>query len=170
MQRRLYFMLPDIETTHQVVEKLLNAQVEKDNMYVVARDDAQTHDLPEAGLTEKSDITGSAGRGVTAGGVTGVLAGLTAMVFPPAGIAIGGGVVAASALAGAGFGAWASSMIGISQDNPQVQNYETAIRDGQVLMMVDIDPARVDEIRAEVESVHPDVVIEGTEARQPTSK
>lgn len=167
--KRLYFLLPDIETTHQVVNKLLGAGVEEDNMYVVARDDAQTHDLPEAGVTEASDITGSVGRGVAAGGVTGVLAGLTAMVFPPAGIVIGGGVVAATGLAGAGFGAWASSMIGISHDNPQVQDYADAIQAGKVLMMVDVDQARVDEIGIEVTNVYPDVVIEGTDARPPTS-
>lgn len=168
--KRLYFLLPDIDTTHQVVENLLNAGIEEENMYVVARDDAQTHDLPEAGVTEASDLTGSVGRGVTAGGVTGVLAGLTAMVFPPAGIVIGGGVVAATGLAGAGFGAWAASMIGISHDNPQVQEYADAINSGKVLMMVDVDPTRIDEITADIKKVHADVVIEGTEAHKPTAE
>lgn len=167
MKRRLYFLLPDIDTTQRVVDELLLARVTENDMYVVAREDAQTRDLPQAGVSQTSDLVGSAERGAAAGGMTGVLAGLAAMAFPPAGIAVGGGLVAATGLGGAGFGAWVSSMIGIRHNNTKVEQYEQAIRDGRVLMMVDVDDGRVDEIQNVVRHNHPDARIEGTDAHKP---
>ncbi|GAB3670763.1 DUF1269 domain-containing protein [Salinisphaera aquimarina] len=167
MQRRLYFLLPDIETTHKVVEKLLLARISEDQMYVVARHSADTSGLPEAGITETSHLAGAAERGAAAGAVTGVVAGLTALVFPPAGIAIGGGVVAATGLAGAGFGAWMSSMIGIRHDNPQLESYQEAIDNGQVLMMVDLPADRVEEIENTVRDNYPGADIQGTDPHKP---
>lgn len=167
MERRLHFLLPDINTTHQVVDKLLLARVAEDKMYVIARHAADTSDLPEAGLTETSDIAGSAQRGAAAGAVTGVLAGLAAVVFPPAGIAIGGGAVAATGLAGAGFGAWVSSMIGIRHDNAQVTEYENAIEKGQVLMMVDVEAERVEEIEKTIRDNYPQAKLEGSDPHKP---
>lgn len=167
MKRRLYFLLPDIETTRQVVDKLLLARIPEHDMYVVAHEAEHTQDLPEAGVAQTSDLAGSAERGAAAGGVTGVLAGLTAMVFPPAGIAIGGGIVAATGLAGAGFGAWMSSMIGIRHNNARIQDYEQAIADGQVLMMVDVARDRVDEIEHTIKDNHPKAEIAGTDPHKP---
>lgn len=167
MQRRLYFLLPDIETTHKVVEQLLLARIKEDDMYVVAHESAHTGDLPEAGIAQTSDLAGSAERGAAAGGVTGVLAGLAAMAFPPAGIAVGGGLVAATGLAGAGFGAWASSMIGIRHSSSQIQEYEKAIEQGKVLMMVDVPKARVEEIQDKIKEQYPDARIEGTDPHKP---
>jgi uncharacterized membrane protein len=164
MARRLYFLLPDTHTAHKVVDTLQQADVSEEDMAVVARNETETRDLPEPGVAEKSDLVGSAERGAAAGGVTGVLAGLTAMVFPPAGLAIGGGLVAATGLVGAGFGAWASSMIGIRHDNSQIEDYENAIQQGQVLMMVDVEAERVDEIERVIKQAAPNTRIEGTDA------
>ena len=166
MQRRLYFLLPDIDTAHQVVDTLKRNKVSEDDMSVVARDETQTRDLPEPSVTETSDLVVSAERGAAAGGVTGVVAGLAAMAFPPAGLAIGGGLVAATGVAGAGFGAWASSMIGIRHDNSQIEAYENAIEQGQVLMMVDAEAERVAEMERVIREAAPDTRIEGTEAQK----
>ncbi|MBS64478.1 general stress protein [Salinisphaera sp.] len=164
MSRRLYFLVPDIDTAHTVVDHLKQNDVAEDDMSVVARDSVQTSDLPQADVTETSDLVGSAERGAAAGGVTGVVAGLAAVAFPPAGLAIGGGLVAATGLAGAGFGAWASSMIGIRHDNSQIETYEKALENGQVLFMVDVAAERVDEIEGVIQQAAPSAKIEGTDA------
>ena len=166
MSRRLYFLLPDIDTAHQVVDKLKQNNVSEDDMSVVARDSVQTSDLPQADVSETSDLVGSAERGAAAGGVTGVVAGLAAMAFPPAGLAIGGGLVAATGLVGAGFGAWASSMIGIRHDNSQIETYEKALENGQVLVMVDVASERVDEIERVIQEAAPGTKVEGTDAHK----
>ena len=165
MSRRLYFLVPDIDTAHTVVDQLKQNEVAEDDMSVVARDSVQTSDLPQADVTETSDLVGSAERGAAAGGVTGVVAGLAAVAFPPAGLAIGGGLVAATGLAGAGFGAWASSMIGIRHDNSQIETYEKALENGQVLFMVDVAAERVNEIERIIQQAAPSAKIEGTDAK-----
>ena len=165
MSRRLYFLVPDIDTAHTVVDQLKQNEVAEDDMSVVARDSVQTSDLPQADVTETSDLVGSAERGAAAGGVTGVVAGGAAVAFPPAGLAIGGGLVAATGLAGAGFGAWASSMIGIRHDNSQIETYEKALENGQVLFMVDVAAERVNEIERVIQQAAPSAKIEGTDAQ-----
>ncbi|MES1941292.1 hypothetical protein T5B8_13690 [Salinisphaera sp. T5B8] len=165
MSRRLYFLVPNIDTAHAVVDKLKQNDVSEDDMSVVARDSVQTSGLPQADVSQTSDLVGSAERGAAAGGVTGVVAGLAAMAFPPAGLAIGGGLVAATGVVGAGFGAWASSMIGIRHDNEQIETYEKALDDGQVLIMVDVAAERVDEIERVIQQAAPSAKIEGTDAQ-----
>ncbi len=168
MHRRLYFLLPDIDTTSKVVDELLLARIEERHMHVIARHGTDTGHLPEADIRQSSDLVNSAERGFAAGGATGVPAGLTALAFPPAGIALGGGIIAATGLAGAGFGAWVSSMIGIRQSNSALREYEQAIEDGQVLMLVDVPKDRVDEIEEAVTRHHPDVTMKGTDPHKPS--
>ena len=100
-------------------------------------------------------------RGTAAGGVTGVLAGLVAMAFPPAGLTIAGGAVVCMTLASMGFGAWAATMIGVGIPNTRLRRFEHAIEEGELLMMVDVPKDRVEEIEALVKSHHPEADVEG---------
>lgn len=59
--------------------------------------------MTEAALAQRSDLIPALARGVAAGDVTGVLAGLVAMAFPPTGLTIAGGLVVLMTLASAGF-------------------------------------------------------------------
>lgn len=167
MRRRLYFLVPNLELTHAIVDELLLARIEARHMHVVAREGTPMGDLPTADLRQKSDLHESAERGLAAGGATGVLAGLAAVTFPPAGVALGGGLVAATTLAGAGFGAWVSSMIGIRLPNREIRQYEAAIQDGQLLMMVDVPRDQVETIEAMIRTHHPEVQIGATEPHKP---
>lgn len=167
MRRRLYFLVPDLTTAETIVDELLLARIEERHMHVVAREGTLLGDLPEADLRQKSDLIESAERGLAVGGVTGVLAGLTAVTFPPAGVVVGGGLVAATTLAGAGFGAWAASMIGIRLPNREIRVYEEAIDAGQLLLMVDVPAADEQRIAALVRSHHPEVSIGDTEPHKP---
>ena len=167
MRRRLYFLLPDLAVTHKVVDELLLARVDDHHIHIVAKEGTDMQDLPEAGLLEKSDLVHALELGVGVGGVTGVLAGLVAMTFPPAGLVLGGGAVLGTALAGAGFGAWASGMIGTSVPNSRIKEYEQAIEDGELLIMVDVPKDKVDEISDMIRGHHPEADIGGTEPTMP---
>lgn len=155
MSHRLYGLLPDVDTAHRAVATLREAGLDEAALHVVARPGQAMGDPPEAGLLETSDLASSAGRGAAAGAATGVLAGLAALVFPPAGLVIGGGMVAATTAAGAGFGPWASSMIGISRDSDQMTAFESALDAGQILLMADGPTARTDELSRLIEAQHP---------------
>jgi len=165
--RRLYFMVPDIDTAKTVVDELLLKRVDEHHIHVVAKEGTPMGDLPEANLFQKSDFIPAMERGLAVGGFTGLFAGLAAMTFPPAGLVLAGGAVLGTSLAGAGIGAWISGMIGMDVPNSQIEKFETAIQSGEILMMVDIPRERVEEIEALVQQHHPDADMGGTEPHIP---
>ncbi|MEP6605797.1 MAG: DUF1269 domain-containing protein, partial [Nitrosospira sp.] len=97
------------------------------------------------------------------GGSAGALAGLVAVALPPASTVIAGGILLASTLVGAGVGAWAGSMIGVSTGNSRIKQFEAAIEAGQLLVLADVPTNRVEEIEARIKAHLPQVEIEGTE-------
>lgn len=168
MTRRLYFLVPDVETARRIVDELLLARIEERSIHVIAKADIPLEDLPEAGLSKTSDLVKSIERGGAIGGAAGLLAGLMAVAVPPAGVILGGGaVILLSTLAGAGVGAWASSLIGVSVPNTELKRFQNAVESGQILMLVDVPSDREDEIKALIERHHPEVNVAGTEPTKP---
>lgn len=167
--RRLYFLVPDVDSAAKIVDELLLARVEERHLHIVARDEHALEEahLPEATLLEKSDFIPALERGMAVGGATGLLAGVAAVTFPPAGLILGGGAILGISLAGAGVGAWLSSMIGVSVPNTRLKEFEQAIADGHLLMLVDVPRERIEEIEELVKRHHPEAEVEGTEPTVP---
>lgn len=166
MRRRLYFLVPDIETARKIVDDLLVARVEEKHIHVLAREDTPLEDLPEATLTQRSDLIPSLERGAALGGATGVLAGLTAVAIP-GGLVLGGAALLGLGAAGAGIGAWASSLIGISTPSSRIKEFEDAIQRGELLMLVDVETERAEEIEKLVNLHHPEASIQKTDPTPP---
>lgn len=164
--KRIYFLIPNIETTRKIVDELLLARVEERHMHVVAKRDTPMENLPEASFLQKTDFIPALEQGIAIGGATGALAGLAAVALPT-GLVLGGGAVLALSLAGAGLGAWWSSMIGASAGNRRLKDFEAAIEQGEFLMMVDVPKERVEEIEELVKKHHPEAECEGTEPFMP---
>src|SRR5260370_4911241 len=110
--RRLYFLLPRTQSAKAIVNELLLERVEWRHIHVIANQDVPLEHLPEATLTQRSDLLPALARGTAAGGVVGMLAGLVALAFPPAGLTIAGGAVVAITLAGAGVGGGGAPVVG----------------------------------------------------------
>jgi hypothetical protein len=163
--RRLYFLLPDLDVAHAVVDELLLARVEERHIHIIAKEGTPLGDLPEAGFTQKSDFIPAMERGVAMGGATGVVAGLAALALP--GVVIGGGAVLALGMAGAGVGAWAGSMIGSSVENSKTRKFHDAVEAGELLVLVDVPKDRVNSIKDLIKKHHPDVDFGGTEPTIP---
>ena len=100
--RRIYFLVPDLESANKVTDELLLARIEERHIHVIAKEGTELGDLPEASLLQTSDVIPALERGLAVGGVTGILAGVAAVTFPPAGMVLGGGAVLATALAAHG--------------------------------------------------------------------
>lgn len=163
--RRLYFLIPSIDSAKKIVDELLLARIEERHIHIAAADHhalTEAH-LPEAGILEESDFVPAVERGLAIGGATGILAGIAAVAIPGVGLALGGGAILGIGLAGAGVGAWLSSMIGISAPSTRLKEFEAAIGRGELLMMLDVPKSRVEEITDLVKSHHPEAQIEGTE-------
>jgi hypothetical protein len=80
---------------------------------------------------------------------------------------VGGGALLAGTLGGAGFGAWAAAMIGGSVPNSHIRQFEEAIKNGQILMLVEVTENQVEETQQRVKKHHPDAKIEGVEPNIP---
>jgi len=165
--KRIYFLVPDIATTKKIVDDLLLARIEEKHIHVIAKRGTPLEDLPEANLLQKSDFIPATEQGLALGGATGMLAGLVAVVLPPASTVIAGGVILATTLASAGVGAWLGGMVGMSIGNRRTKQFENAIEAGELLVLADVPPERVDEIEESVRQHLPTVEIEGTEPHIP---
>jgi uncharacterized membrane protein len=165
--RRIYFLVPTVASARSIVDELLLARVEQRHIHIVAREGTALENLPAAGLAQSSDLLPALQRGAAAGGLTGLLAGLLAMSFPPAGLVIGGGALLVFGVFGAGFGAWMSSMVGVDLPNSRIEAYEKAIQAGELLMMVDVPRTRVEAVEVLVIRHHPEAELEGVDPNTP---
>ncbi len=167
MRRRLYFLLPSLDITRTVHNELLLARIEERHIHVLAREGTELEDLPSANLLQRSDLLHGLEMGLALGGATGIVAGLLAISFPPAGLNLGGGTLLACTLAGAGIGAWSSSMISTDVPNSQLTQFQQAIDDGQLLLMIDVPKGEVDRITDMIHRLHPEAAVHGTEPTIP---
>lgn len=165
--KRIYFLVPDIETTHKIVEELRADGFEDRHIHILARRDTPLEDLPEAGITIKTDFLPALERGAALGGTTGLLAGLIALRF--AGFAIAGGPVLGVIMAGATIGSLMGGLSGMNSGNSRLKSYEEAIEKGELLVLLDIPKDRIEVISKMVTKHHPNVEFEGIEPVLPPS-
>jgi hypothetical protein len=164
---RIYFLIPSVASAKAIVDELLLARIEERHIHIVAREGTQLGALPDAGLAQRSDLIPAIEKGVAAGGLTGLLAGALAVIFPPAGLVLGGGAVLGLTAFGAGFGAWMASMVGVDLPSSRLKKFESAIQAGELLMMVDVPHQRIEDTEAVVRRHHPEAELEGIEPNMP---
>ena len=160
---KLILLADDVSAAEAVVGTLHGLDIQDDSIDVIANEHTPLDQLPRADLDEETDAVPAFKRGAVIGGATGVLAGVAAMLFPPAGIAVGGAAVLAGAVGGASFGAFTSALIGVSVPNSQLDEYESAIRNGKVLLVVTVSNDRLDGVRTALNDRHADIDIKGTQ-------
>ena len=131
MRRRLYFVLPDIESARTMLNEMLLARIEVRHIHFLAKRDALPDDLPEANVLQKTDIVHGAQMGIGIGAVVGAVAGALVVLFPPTGITLKFITVLIVAIGGAFFGAWASSMVASSVPNSRLKAFRARHRERQ---------------------------------------
>ena len=158
--RRLYMLLPELESCLAIVEELRESGVPDSHLHVVANLSCELENLPRATLWQKTELAHGIEIGTGLGGVAGLLGGLLALSFPPAGLVSGGGAVLASTAAGAGFGALASAMMKSHEPNHRLHDYHDQIEAGKILLMVDVPRSEVEQTRASILQHHPEARID----------
>ena len=167
MRRRLYFLLPDSTSARQVVDDLLLARVEERHMHFMARDGIPLEGLHEASILQKSDIVHGAESGLVVGGIAGIAAGLVVLAFPPTGNEMHLATVLLTAIFGAAFGVWVSSMVASSIPNSRLRAFEQAIASGKILLMLDVPAERVGDVSKLLGKRHPEAASGGQEPTIP---
>lgn len=164
MRSRIYWLLPDVESARRTMDDLLLARIEYRQMHFHAREDIDLRGLHEAGVMQTSDFVRSAETGLIIGASVGaLLGGLVAVHYPIVGDEPQWGIAAVLAIAGALFGTWTSTMIGISTPSKRLQRFQKQIDEGQILLMVDVPMWRVEAIEARLKALHPEANLQGTE-------
>jgi uncharacterized membrane protein len=164
MRRRIYWLLPDLASARRTMDDLLLARINESQIHFVGREDADLSGLHAANILQTSDVVRSAQTGLIFGGLAGMLLGIgVAMFFPIMGDSPQIGMIAVIAILGGLFGAWSSSMIGVSVPSHRLKRFEPAIESGQILLMVDVPRSRIDEIEARLQALHPEAHLEGVE-------
>lgn len=168
MRRRIYWLLPDLASARRTMDDLLLARIAEPHIHFVAREGTDMSGLHAANVLQTSDVIRAAQIGLVLGGAVGAVLGVVAAVFfPIVGDSPQWGMAGVLAVLGAGFGAWASSMIGISTPSLRLRRFSDAIAGGQILLMVDVPRSRMADIRARLQTLHPEAQHEGVEPNVP---
>jgi hypothetical protein len=167
MRRRLYWLAPDVESARRIADDLLLARVEDRHMHFLARRGTELGALHEASILQTSDVRHAAIVGILLGGLLGALAGWLVAQFPIEGTHIGVGGVLLMTAFGAGFGFFASTLVGTSVPNSQLKQFEAEIQRGQILVMVDVPLHKVDEVQGHMNERHPEAVWRGVDPAVP---
>lgn len=167
MRRRLYFVLPSVESAETIERELLLAKIDDHHIHFLARDGLNLGRLSVANLFQRTDLIHGLQIGLVAGGLTGMLAGIGLYLYPDIGREIGMGGTLLLAVLGAIIGAWASGMIAVSIPNSRLQGFQEAIDQGQILLMVDVPVRRVREIRQLIGAHHPEAKARGQDTQIP---
>ena len=167
MRRRLYFVLPNLQSAETIERELLLAKVNDPHIHFLAKDGINMGRLHIANLLQRSDLLHGIGIGLVAGGITGAIAGIALSFNPQMGEAIGMGGILVLAVVCAMIGSWVSGMIAVSIPNTRLRRFQPAIDRGEILLMVDVPVRRIKEIRELILSHHPEAQSKGQEAQIP---
>jgi hypothetical protein len=165
MRRRLYFVLPDVDSAQRTADDLLLARVEDRHMRFLAKRGTELEPLHEAGYLDKTDMVHGAAVGLGLGAIIGALAGALVVAYPPEGTHPQLVAVLIGLLIGAPLGGWMASMAGAAVPNSRLKQFQADIEAGRVLMMVDVPFRRTAEITELVFSRHPEAVPRGEAMR-----
>jgi len=165
MSRRLYFVLPDVETSRKVEQELLLARIEEKRMHFLGKRGTDMKDLPEATPAQKTDLMRGIYIGLFAGTITGLLAGLYIFFNPDTlGMQVRPYVIFVCALVGGIVGAWISGpLIGASTPNARLTAYHKSLQDGHILLIIDVPAKRVEDVRKIIKDHYPDAEGHGIE-------
>jgi hypothetical protein len=167
MRRRLYFLLPDVESARRTADDLLLARIEDRHMRFLARRGTDLGELHEASYLEKTDLVHGAGIGLMLGGVGGLILGAMIVIYPFEGTNPQLFAVLIPAIVGGLLGAWMASMAAAAVPNSRLKQFQDDLERGSVLLMVDVPYGRVEQIRELVLERHPEAVPRGQATRFP---
>lgn len=134
----------------RAIEDLKQQGYRSDEISVVAKDKNDMAAVSEStGTKAPEGIATGAATGGMLGGLTGLLVGIGALAIPGVGPIIAAGPIAAAltgAAVGAGAGGLVGGLIGLGIPEEEANRYNTYVRDGNILVLVDSNASRNDSV------------------------
>lgn len=160
--KRLYFLVPNLDTAQNVIAELKKHDVFEDSIHLIGKEHHQFEaaHLHRAGIFQTTDFKRALKRGLLIGGILGVIAGIFAYYYNPASLNLGIGSVIGIIIFGLIFGAWVSTLIGVSVIKPNIVRFEKAIEAGKFLVLVDIPKGKEEEIVSLIKKQHEEAIVE----------
>lgn len=160
--RRLYVLMPDVESCKGAVKELRTIGIPKHHLHVMANLMHNLEGLPQATVWQKTELIHGIAWGVGLGGVAGFTGIGLAMIFPPAGLEISEIAPFAGAIAGAVLGGTISAILSSHEHSHTLDRFRTEISRGRLLLMIDAPYRQVEEIQSLIHQYHPEANIEVT--------
>ncbi len=167
MRRRLYWMLPNVDSARRCANDLLLARIEDRHMHLLARRGTDLGELHEASWLQKSDARHGALLGAVIGGILGGIAAVVLSFIPMGDWSINHAGVLLLIGFGIFFGIWAATLAGLSVPNSRLKRFAADIERGGVLLIVDVPFSRVDEVHELLQGKHPEAQWGGVDPTVP---
>ena len=165
--RRLYFLVPDPDTTQTIVHELEAFGIPRRHIHLVGGEGLSIRDVDPATLAQKTDLLAGVLGGLVVGGAGGFLGGWLAYAHPPGGVQPGEWILWATTAAGALFCTFVCALIAKDMPNRRLRRYESAILSGWLLLIVDVSKDQVEAVVELIRSHHRDADIRISLADQP---
>ena len=169
MRRRLYFLLPHVESARKTANDLLLARIEDRYMHFMVKRGTDLGELHRASYAQLSDLARGLEVGLAVGAVCGLVLGMVMYRWQAEALHLNMHLafILATTMFGAVFGAWTGGMIGSSTPNSRLKSFAPEIEAGRILLMVDVPLGRVEEIREAILRFNPDADPRGFEPTVP---
>lgn len=162
--RRLTFLTPDLVHAEAVVKELRELHIAEEVMHLIAKDHEllkKAH-LHEATEMETSEVENDFNWGIVAGGVLGLVLGLTIYGSVFLSIEVGAISLLAIIILGAAAGGLLGKMIGESTPNSNLEKYQHAIDAGKILIIVDVAVELLPDVYKRVRHHCPKALVESS--------
>jgi hypothetical protein len=167
MRRRILYLIPDLASARRMMDDLLLARIEEKHIHFLAKRGTPMEGLHEASMLQKSDLVHGAQMGLMLGAFLGCGLGVLVAFTIVQGDGLRIVTVLGLALLGALFGTWVSSMVGSAVPNSRLTQFQAAIDEGRILLMVDVPETRVEEVRERLHAIHPEAEDRGLDPHVP---
>ena len=138
MKTRHVFVTDSVDDATAAIAAARRAGITDGDISLVADSSIEMQEVPDELRNAENDFLPAAARGAMAGGSVGLIGGLVGVVVPPIGLTIAG--VAATTLVGAAVGSWVTALIGSMVPDEVHRRFESEIRAGRILIVVDETP------------------------------
>lgn len=167
MRRRMYYVMPDLASARRIMDDPLLAGIEQRHVHFLAMPGTSMDGLHECNVLQKTDLVHGAQLGLVIGALLGCAGGGLLVAYALTELHLQIATVIGTSLLGALLGTWVSSMVGSAIPNSRLQQFDTLIHQGCILLMIDVPEHKVERVKTLLGERHPEARDRGLDPHIP---